>query len=112
MRFNLTDNKIKEKWKFSGGWCFLWENKRNGSTLGRAAFLMKFILKQYEQKSATHIFITKICYRAIPTKRLTLEDINIFETEVQLMNKRQYLHSQNKENGTDHNRANQIKKCL
>ena len=83
-----------------------------GSIRGYAAVLMKFILKQYEQKSATHIFITKICYRAIPTKRLTLEDINIFETEVQLMNKRQYLHSQNKENGTDHNRANQIKKCL
>ena len=88
-------------------------DKGNGSIQGYAAkFKMKFILKQYEQKSATYVFISKICYRAIPTKRLTLEDINIFETEVQLMNKRQYLHSQNKENGTDHNRANQIKKCL
>ena len=91
---------------------FVGEQKKWQHTGKDAAFLMKFILKQYEQKSATLVFISKICYRAIPTKRLTLEDINIFETEVQLMNKRQYLHSQNKENGTDHNRANQIKKCL
>ena len=59
----------------------------------------------------TYIYQQNVC-RVIPTKQLTLEDINIFETEVQIMNKRQYLHSQNKENGTDHNRANQIKKCL
>ena len=36
-----------------------------------AKFKMKFILKQYEQKSATHVFISKISCRAIPTKQLT-----------------------------------------
>ena len=31
-----------------------------GSIQGHAAFLMKFILKQYEQRTATHVFISKM----------------------------------------------------
>lgn len=54
----LQDNKIKGKWKFGGEWCSLWGGYNKKQHTGKdAAFLMKFILKQYEQKSATHVFI-------------------------------------------------------
>lgn len=36
---------------------FVGEQKKWQHTGKDAAFLMKFILKQYEQKSATHVFI-------------------------------------------------------
>lgn len=57
MRFNLTDNKIKRKMEIQWGVVLFVDGQSKGSTLGYAAFLMKFILKQYEQKSATHVFI-------------------------------------------------------
>lgn len=54
----LQDNKITGKMEIQWGVVlFVGEQKKWQHTGKDAAFLMKFILKQYEQKSATHVFI-------------------------------------------------------
>lgn len=81
----LQDNKITGKWKFSGEWCSLWGGYNKKQHTGKdAAFLMKFILKQYEQKSATHVFIWILPLFAI--KKLHFHFLQIKISKLLLIN--------------------------
>ena len=54
----MSDNKIKGKTKIQWGVVLFVGGQKKWQHTGKdAAFLMKFILKQYEQKSATLVFI-------------------------------------------------------